>query len=80
MPQTDNARLDIIKREVVILSNRLAKVESDCRHVLVALHDALECGTLDRQGEGGQLDVANPSDPSEGPESLPLPGFEEYTK
>ena len=49
MPRETNeslARLDVLKREIVILSARLSKVINDSAHLVRALREVTECDTL----------------------------------
>ncbi len=60
----EHARLDVLKREIVILSARLAKVINDSAHLVRALRDVTECDTLKGNKEEVQSEaLRQPQDP-----------------
>jgi len=59
---TIERQLDVLKREIVILSARLAKVINDSTHLVRALRDVTECDTLSGYKEDMQSEaVRQPS-------------------
>ena len=64
--EDDHARrLDVLKREIIILSARLTKVINDSAHLVRALRNVTDCDTLLGNEEDGVLGA--PSSPPEDP-------------